>query len=219
MGADAQPILRVPLILLAVANLAILGLRLWPWPDVLNLPGNGATGIDPAVTLLGYIGLVFWIANSRREPARKALTAAMMLGLGAGLLLVAQVLLGFQPAFQVGYLRPGLLCAAAILWGIAGLRGAQAAANPATGLLCGAWSAMASCLMACTAVLAVNYFAGTTTFTTDPWKQYEGLAIGDPVTQALVHSLNTVMGFLLIGPLAGSTLGLLFAWLGLRKKA
>ena len=55
MGTDMQLTFRTPLILLAIADLAILGARLWPWQDVLSLPGNGATGLDPAVSLVAYI--------------------------------------------------------------------------------------------------------------------------------------------------------------------
>ena len=40
-----------------------------------------------------------------------------------------------------------------------------------------------------------------------PWKQYQGLAIGSPAMQALVHSLDTMAGFLLIGPLIGCVAG------------
>jgi hypothetical protein len=78
---------------------------------------------------------------------------------------------------------------------------------------------MVSCLMACAAVLAEMYFSGPPPASPDPWKQYEGLAIGNPATQALVHSLNTATGFLLIGPLVGSVAGLLFAFFGQTKKA
>jgi len=54
MRAGSQPTLQFPLILLAVANLVILGVRLWPWPQVLSLPGDGVTALDPALSLLGY---------------------------------------------------------------------------------------------------------------------------------------------------------------------
>ena len=47
--------------------------------------------------------------------------------------------------------------------------------------------------------------------TLDPWKQYEGLAIGNQTVQELVHSLNTATAFLLICPLIGGALGLIFA--------
>ena len=96
MGAGAQPTLRIPLILLAVVNLAILGSRLWPWQDVLNLPGNGTTGIDPVVCLVAYTVLIFFVGGNRHEPIQKALSAGAMLGLLAGCILVAQVVLKTQ---------------------------------------------------------------------------------------------------------------------------
>jgi hypothetical protein len=74
---------------------------------------------------------------------------------------------------------------------------------------------MVSGLMACTAVLAQWYFAAAAVpETTDPWRQYEGLAIGNPATQALVNSLTSATWFLLVVPLAGTALGLLFAFFG-----
>jgi len=36
--------------------------------------------------------------------------------------------------------------------------------------------------------------------------------------QALVHSLNTATGFLLIGPLVGAVMGLVFAFFGQTQK-
>jgi hypothetical protein len=219
MGAGAQPTLRIPLILLALVNLAILGSRLWPWQQVLNLPGNGATGIDPVVCLVAYAVLIFFIGGNRDEPIRKALSAGALLGLLAGFILVAQVLLKTQFAGAVSFhprlLRVGFLALAGVVWGFAGLRGARAGGNAGIGMLSGLWSAMVSGLMACTAVLAQWYFAAAAVpETTDPWRQYEGLAIGNPATQALVNSLTSATWFLLVVPLAGTALGLLFAFFG-----
>src|ERR1039457_7138738 len=74
MGSGAPFTFRIPLILLAIANLAVLGMRLWPWQQVvLNLPLNGATGIDPAVCLLTYVFMLFWIAVSQSRVTQKAL--------------------------------------------------------------------------------------------------------------------------------------------------
>lgn len=218
MGVGAQPTLRVPLILLALVNLAILGSRLWPWQEVLSLPGGGATGIDPAVCLVGYAVLIFFIGSNRHEPIQKALSASALLGLLAGLILVAQVLLKTQFASAVTFhphlLGVGFFVLAGVVWGFAGLRGAKAGGNVNIGMLSGLWSAMVSGLMACTAVLVQWYFVAPLPETNDPWKQYEGLAIGNPATQALVNSLNSATWFLLVVPLAGTVLGLAFAFLG-----
>ena len=48
---------------------------------------------------------------------------------------------------------------------------------------------------------------------------YQGLAIGTPAMQSLVHSLDTISGFLLIGPLIGCIAGAIFASFGKPKKA
>jgi len=220
MGSDSPLFLRIPLILLAAANLAILGQRLVPWHDVLNLPVNGTTGIDPAVVLVGYIGLAYWIPGSRDKGYLKALSTATMVGLLAGLVLVAQVILGARPAAdQASYTQMGLLVAAGILVGIAGLLGSRITKNPGTGIVSGVWCAMTSCLMACTTVLLKINVAAPPPLTQDPWKQYQGLAIGNQATQVLVHSLLTATGFLLIGPLIGGAVGLIFALFGQNQES
>ncbi len=223
MGSGAQLNLRIPLILLAAINLAILGMRLWPWQEVLNLPGNGSTAIDPAVCLLAYIGLIFFIGGNGHEPIQKALSAGAILGLLAGVILVAQVLLKTRFAaadsFHPGLVRAGLLAAAGAVAGVAGLRGAKAGGNAGIGMLSGLWCAMVAGLMACSAVLVQMYLQGPPMpETQDPWRQYEGLAIGNPATQALVNSLNSATWFLLIGPIAGAVMGLIFALFVQAKK-
>ena len=222
MGTSSPPTLRIPLVLLALADLALLGMRLWPWQDVVNLPLNGATGIDPAVCLLAYMGLIFWIGNTRIQPTKQALSTGAMLGLLGGLLLAGRVAYNAQPgianAAQSGNVSKGLLLAAALVWGIAGYRGAKSAGDAPSGMLSALWSAMTSGLMACAAVLTEMYLAAPVPETTDPWKLYEGLAIGNTATQALVQSLNTATGFLLLCPLAGSVLGLVFGLVGQNGK-
>jgi hypothetical protein len=223
MGSGVQPILRTPLILLAMANLALLGTRLWPWQDVMNLPGNGTVGLDPAVCLAAYIGIIYLIASTRQELTRRALGLGTLLGLLGGMVLAGEVLLKEQAANQSSIppvlLTRGMLAAAVLLWGIAGWRAARVTGNNFLGMLTGTWSAMVSCLMASTAVLAEMYLAGPPPVSQDPWKQYEGLAIGDPATQALVHSLNSATFFLIIGPLTGAAIGFLLSSLGQNHKS
>ena len=222
MGPRLLPTLRTPMILLAMVNLVILGTHLWPWQQVLNLPLDGATGIDPAITLLAYIGLVFWIAGKPKEPVKRALSTGAMLGVLAGFFLVAYTLLttmlearpAYAGAMLPSLVQIGLLAAAAILWGIAGLRGSRATRSVGLGTLTGVWSAMVSCLMAVTAVLTEMSLAPPLPVTQDPWKQYEALAIGPEAIQALVYSLNLTSTFLLVGPLIGATFGFVFAFLG-----
>jgi len=227
MGPRLLPTLRTPMILLAVVNLVILGTHLWPWQQVLSLPLNGATGFDPAITLVAYIGLVFWIAGNPTGPVKKALSTGAMLGVLGGLLLVAYTLLttmlAARPALTDTVLpnlaQTGLLAVSGILWGIAGLRGLRAAGSVGIGTLAGIWSAMVSCLMAATAVLTEMSLAPPLPVTQDPWKQYEALAIGPATIQALVYSLNSTSAFLLVGPLIGAAMGFVFAFFGHLEKA
>jgi hypothetical protein len=87
------------------------------------------------------------------------------------------------------------------------------------GALSGLWSAMLSGLMASVVILAELYLSGPSHDSTDPWKQYQGLAIGNTATQGLVHSLNMVTGFLLVGPLVGAAVGVIFAYFGQGQKS
>jgi hypothetical protein len=199
-------------------------MRLWPWQEVRNLPLNGATGIDPAVCLIAYVGIFLWIGNTYYESTKKALLNGAVFGFLAGLFLVAEVVLGAQPpapdVYSTQHLRLGLVVAAGILWGIAGIRGSRIAGDATDGLVAGIWSAMTSALMGCGAVLAESYMAAAPApETLDPWKQYEGLAIGNPATQALVHSLNSATAFLLFSPLLGAALGLVFSHMAPSRKS
>ena len=72
--------------------------------------------------------------------------------------------------------------------------------------------------MAVAAVLAETYVGPGQGQSSDPWKDYQGLAIGTPALQSLVHSLNTIAGFLLIGPILGAIVGALFAAFGKSRK-
>jgi len=213
--ASRRATFRTPILLLAIANLALLGARLWPWPNIMNLPGNGTTGIDPVISLFGYMALSFWIGNTDESQDRKALFSAGLLGLFAGLFLVAQIHLAALSAngetFHPTREQIALLAGAALLWGIAGWRTAHAGNALGFSAVCAAWAAMVSCLMGCAAMLAQGYLSAGVTQSTDPWKDYQGIAIGTPATQALVQSLDLATGLLLFGPIAGCVAGAVFA--------
>jgi hypothetical protein len=153
---------------------------------------------------------------------KTALATGTSLGFLGGCFLVAEILLRGRAAAQDGAapsgLTVGLIAAAGILWGIAGLRSMRLTGNAGVGMLCGAWSALTSSLMAATALLTQVYYAAPPPESPDPWKQYEGLAIGNPALQGLVHSLNSVTFLLLVGPLAGAAIALSFAFFGHKGK-
>jgi hypothetical protein len=222
MGTSSPSTFRIPLMLLAIADLTLLGMRLRPWPEVFNLPLNGATGIDPAVALAAYIGLLFWVGGTRSEPMKKALSSGAMLGVLAGGVLIGYVVYNAQPstanAPDSGLVGKALLLGAGLVWGLAGMRGAKATGDAATGMLGAVWSAMTSALIACAAVVVEMYEAAPEPATTDPWKLYEGLAIGNTATQALVQSLNSATGLLLVCPLAAGVIGLVFGLFGQGEK-
>ena len=223
MEISRQPTLRNPIVLLALADLVVLGARLWPWQNAMNLPGNGTTAVDPAISLAAYVGLCFWIGSAREDTSRKSLFSAAWLGVLAGLFLVAQVVLATRQsdthAAGPDKVQIALFACAALLLGIVGFRTAKAGNTTAFSVVCSIWASMVSCLMAVAAILCEIYFAAGPAESSDPWKQYEGLAIGTPAMQALVHSLDTVSGFLLLGPLAGCILGAIFASFGNPRKS
>lgn len=211
MGSRASLMLRIPLILLALVDLALLALRLWPWAEIRNLPNQGTTGYDPLICLLAYIGLLYLVGGNRSQGVQKALVAGTLFGIPAGLFLVGYSLIGPQSVKSVFYTQIALLAVAAILWGIGGMRGGRIAGNPSIGIVAGIWGAMVSGLIGCAVVLARINLQNPQPLTTDPWKQYQGLAIGNEAIQVLVHSLNMATAFLLISPLVGGALGLIFA--------
>ena len=142
----------------------------------------------------------------------------------AGLLLVAQVALAARRSAEDAAAGPdrvqiGLLVCAAIFLGCAGLRAARIGLTTGFGAVCAIWASMVACLMAAAAVLGEIYLSRAQGESSDPWKDYQALAIGTPTMQALVHSLDTVSGFLLMGPVVGCIAGALFAWFGRPKKA
>jgi hypothetical protein len=219
MASGTPSTLRIPMILLAALSLTLLATHLWPWEEVMNLPGNGTVAIDPVISLVAYMGLILWISSGIQESTQRALSAGAMVGIVAGVVLVAYVVLGMRGGVRFGYLQLGLLGVAVILWGVAGLRGSRVAGSAGMGALSGLWGAMMSSLMACAAVLSEFYLAGPAQPSSDPWKQYQGLAIGNTATQGLVHTLNSATGFLLIGPLAGTAVGVIFAFFGQSQKS
>lgn len=206
-----SPIFRLPIILLALANLAVLGAILWPWQDVARLPGNGATGIDPAVSLVGYIGLTFWIGSARTEFARKFLFTSGLLGLIGGLVLTGYVYLATQPISPDGKQSSteqyALITGTIVVWAVVAFRAARKGGSTGFASLCATWSAMVSSSLASLALLGAFFYSRTPGQTTDMWKQYQGLAIGSEETQALVHTLLTATGFLLIGPIVACIAG------------
>lgn len=221
---SAQPIFKIPIILLAIGDLVILVLRLWPWQNVMSLPGNGTAGLDPAIALAAYVGLGFWIGTASNDSSRKSLLSSALLGIVAGLLLVAQVVLATRQAVADTTAGPdrlqiGLVVCAALAVGIAGLRSARAGHPVGFSAVCAIWASMVACLLAVSTVLGEMYVSAGPGEASDPWKDYQGLAIGTPAMQALVHWLQMISGFLLIGPIVGCTTGAIFASFGKPKKA
>jgi hypothetical protein len=215
--------LRYLLILFAIVDIYLLAQQLSPLQKVFELPLNGAVGIDPAICLVAYIGLLLWLPSRQSAVITQALGESLLLGLLAGVVIVLE--LQIQASAVLRQTDPPLLLirilmvAAAIVCGIAGLRGGRITGNASVGLVTGIWSAMTAGLLGATAVLMRMTVAGPPPASNDLWKQYEGLAIGNDTTQALVQSLNSTTFFLLVTPLVGGFLGLLFALFGQKDNA
>jgi hypothetical protein len=172
-----------------------------------NLPGQGTTGYDPAICLTTYFFLLFWIGGNRDEKIQKSLRIGFGLAIPAGLLAIAYVFMPDQQTRQGFYTQIGLLAGASVFWGVAGMKGSKIAKSPNVGIAAGVWSAMISALMAVAAALARIDLNNPLPQSPDPWKQYQG----SQAIQSMVHQLNMATGFLLIAPLVGGALGLIFA--------
>lgn len=211
MAKSTRFFLRIPLILFALGNLVLLGQKLQPWQEIHNLPEQGATAYDPLICLAAYLILFFWIGSTRSPEAQKALTISAGLAIPAGLLAIGYVLLDAQQGAHNLYAQIGVLALASLFPGIAGYKTQKLTKSPNVGIVAGAWSGMVSALMAVAVILARLDPSSTEPLSNDPWKQYEGLAIGNQAIQNLVHSLNLSSCFLLIAPLVGGVLALFFA--------
>ena len=151
------------------------------------------------------------VALSAPSTIGKRLSWILLMAIPAGLLMIGYVYASDNHTQQGFYLQIGLLAGAALLWGLAGWHGEKIGRSPNVGIAAGVWSSMVSALMAVAVVLARIDLINPLPQSADPWKQYQGLAIGNQTIQSLVHSLNMGTGFLLICPLVGGLLGLLFA--------
>jgi hypothetical protein len=221
MHMSRPSILRTPVILLALANLIVLTARLWPWPNFVAL---GTTSMDPAITLAAYIGIAFWIGTARESDSRKALFSAALLGIVAGLFLAAQVALSVRqaaddPSAGPDRIQIALLLCGLVVIGISGLRTAKAGFPTGFCVVSAIWASMVAGLLAVTTILAETYIGPGQGESSDPWKDYQGLAIGTPAMQSLVHSLDSIAGFLLIGPILGAIAGAIFSKFGKPKES
>lgn len=215
MSADAQSTFRIPLILLASADLALLGTRLWPWSETTSLPGNGTAALDPAICLVAYIVLSFWIGSAREGSSRKSLFSGGVLGLISGGLVIAQTALAarnpMEEAAPTDRAQVALVGLAVFLCAFAAIRSAWSGHTVGFSALCAAWSGMIASLIGSGFILAQGFLIAGPAQAPDAWRDYQGLAIGTPVIQALVHTLNSVAAYLLLGPLAAAALGAIFA--------
>jgi hypothetical protein len=96
MATGEPQTFRIPLVLLAATNLALLGAVLWPWQEALNLPVGGTTAFDPAISLLAYMGIIFWIGSGIEETTQKALSSGAIMGLAAAWFLWCASCLAFE---------------------------------------------------------------------------------------------------------------------------
>lgn len=209
-AAGAAPqIQRYALVALAFADLVLLAIRLRPWPQIVNLPGEGTAASDPAICLVAYMVLMFWISGNRNPRIQKGLLLGAIYGGVAGLLLEAHIILAPSASFASLVLHMALLVGAGILWCVAGFVGARAARHFAIGIVSGAWSAMVSALLACGAILAHIDVHAIPAQNFSTWTNYEAMALGPPPTQSLLHGLIAATGFLLICPLVGGALGII----------
>jgi hypothetical protein len=220
MSASAQTKIRFPLLALVLADLALLAVRLQPWPEVFNLPGKGSTAIDPAVLLGTYLLLVLWLtgrAGSNMVSAQATVTALGVLD--GALVAMESWVSGLPGGAQFGSVQIILLTAATLVCGIAAFRAAQTAGSAASGLMAGIWCSMVSGLVACAVVLGQIYISGPPPDTLNAYKQFQELGIGDQATVVLVNALNGATALLLVGPLVGGVVGLLAGFFGRRRAA
>jgi hypothetical protein len=219
MAIEPQTKLRIPLLLLVAADLVLLGMRVRPWGEILSLPDKGSSAIDPAVCLCGYFGLILWFTSRSGSRLISAQSEVTFLGLLAGALIGMEIWVsGLPSGARFDATQMILLCAGGVVWGIAGVRAARAAGSVGSSLIPGVWAAMVSTLIACGVELGQFYISGPPPDTPDAYKQFQEIGMGDPATVVLIHALTAVTGLLLIGPLIGGTLALIFAFFARKRE-
>lgn len=220
MSNGAKTLIRIPMLLLAAADLALLAMRLRPWDEISRLPGGGSVGYDPAICLVAYLGLVFWLTGANGSRLITAQTAITRWGLLAGAVLAAKFWMGGEPsAAQTSELQGALLITAAIVWGVAGIAAKRAVGSLAACFLSGIWCAMVSALIACAVVLGQFFVVGPPPETQDSYRQFQDIGIGSPGTVVLVHALTSATALLLVGPIAGGIAGLICGFFARPRKA
>jgi hypothetical protein len=210
MSEGARFSIRYPLLLIALGDLALLVLRLRPLQDVSSLPGQG-TGFDPAICLVAYAGLVLWFTGRSGSRMTGPQPAVTLFGLLAGALLALRFwMAGLPTGAQTREVQAAVAIAAAIVWGLAGVRAARAAGKPSAAFIPGIWGGTVSALLACAVVLGQFFVTGPAPDTPDTYKQFLELGIGSPSTVVLVRSLTAATALMLLCPLLGGALALIF---------
>jgi hypothetical protein len=220
MGGSKQPTFRIFLMVLAVANMAALGARLWPWTEALGLPGGLVPVVDLTAICLGYVCVAWWLGGYERGgKIHQALPVAVFPGLMAGIALIAEVLFRMDqtaedPAAPLSQMNWVLLATACVLWALAGFLGRRATQSGGVAILSGLWSGMIAGQLACGTVLIASFFAAPPPVSNDPWKQYESLAVVNPILGAVAHNIEMATAFALLSPLVAAALGCIFGVLG-----
>ena len=132
----------------------------------------------------------------------------MMAGVALGSEVLIRLGQGVEtPTPQAEQLIRILLVAACAFWALAGFLGRRAGGSKGSAMLAGLWSGLLSGMMACATVLCAAFFTASPSASSDPWKQYESLAVANPRLDLLARDIETATWFALIIPLAAAALG------------
>ncbi len=96
-----------------------------------------------------------------------------------------------------------------LVWGIGGFIGTRKTGQLAGGMVAGCWSAMISVLMAVTFGLILTTANIPSPAYVSTWREFKQSGWTDAHAFAIANSFEAVLGHLLIGPIAGTLLGLL----------
>ncbi len=160
-------------VLTVVAELLLLGLRVWLSPAMLSAPHGGATALSSvvglALLLLVYALVAFGLSRTHlaasgpeHPEATAALRRATLLGalLGGGALaaIAVETLGNFESPVSLAVWALVLL-AAPFAWGMAGFLATRAGGSWRLGLTAGVWSGMVSGLVAAVGEVASTLLA------------------------------------------------------------
>jgi hypothetical protein len=213
--------IRLALLSLIGSSLTMMGIRVFQFRRLLEMPGGLAFVLETAVAHFAYGIAIMWTTASRDPLRRTVLLAGTWLGVaGAAVQIVhltQETFMDGGPVWNAvsGF---GFLFCAFLLWGIAGYRAAQTTGGVAPGALAGCWSAIVTMSFLITFGFVLEfYLAVPKPENVVTWGEFKRSGWTDVRAFTVVNTLDAAVSHLAIGPFLGAAIGAVVAAVVSRK--